>query len=138
MWPLLSQLDGHADSGRVAPESPTRQKAAAYIAERIAAHDRFHRQRRRKARYLITRSSSGKFSWTLRDEGGGPVASSPSQYPSQAAAEAAIAKVRDLGPFAPQTAPAAKAKAKAKTKAKAKAKAKVKVKPARKKRSRSA
>ncbi len=105
MWPLLSQLDGHKDSGKVVAEPATRRQAASYIAERITAHDRFHRERRRKAEYRVTRSASGKFAWQLRDENGKAVASSVGQYPSQAAAEAAIAKVRDLGPFARQTSP---------------------------------
>lgn len=102
MWPLLSQLDGHPDSGHVVPEPATRAAAASYIAARIAAHDRFHRQRRRKASYAITHNRPGQFGWTLHDETGQPVATSPHTFPSQAAAEASIAQVRDLGPFARQ------------------------------------
>ena len=105
MWPLLSQLDGHKDSGKVTPPPATRQQAADYIAERIAAHDRFHRARRRKASYVVSRSTGGRFGWVLKDEAGKPLASAARLYETQAEAEAAVAKVRDLGPFARQFGP---------------------------------
>jgi len=104
MWPLLSQLDGHKDSGKVVAEPATRRDAARYVAERIAAHNRFHRTRRRKALYTVTRAAEGGYSWTLHDERGKPIAASPQAYRTQAACEAAIARVRDLGPFARQQA----------------------------------
>jgi phospholipase C len=102
MWPLLSQLDGHADSGKVAPEPATGREAAQYIHERIAAHERFHRERRRTAAYIIVEERSGTFSWILRDERGVPIAASPRQYQNQSEAESDIARIRDVGPFARQ------------------------------------
>jgi phospholipase C len=100
MWPLLSQLDGHPDSGKVVVEPSTRAEAARYIAERIAAHNLFHRRRRRKARYAVSRNTAGLYTWTLLDEAGRPVAASARSYRNRATAEKAISRVRDLGPFA--------------------------------------
>jgi hypothetical protein len=42
MWPVLSNLDGHKDSGKVTRPPPTRREAASYVAERVAAHNRAH------------------------------------------------------------------------------------------------
>jgi phospholipase C len=42
MAPLLKQLDGHVDSGKVVALPPTRGGTAKYVAERIRAHNEFH------------------------------------------------------------------------------------------------
>jgi len=102
MWPLLSQLDGHRDSGKVVAEPPTGIQAAQYIQERIATHDHFHRERRRKAAFTIRTLPAGKFGWELRDDRGVPVAVSARQYKNARDAEADIARIRDVAPFARQ------------------------------------
>jgi phospholipase C len=43
LWPILSHLDGHKDSGKVTEPPSTRAAAAKYIEERVAAHESFHR-----------------------------------------------------------------------------------------------
>jgi hypothetical protein len=45
---MLSQLDGHADSGQVTEPPPTRAEGHRYIEERLAAHERHHRARTRR------------------------------------------------------------------------------------------
>jgi|HubBroStandDraft_1064217.scaffolds.fasta_scaffold09400_5 phospholipase C len=48
MAPILKQLDGHKDSGKVVPLPPTRGETAKYIAERIQAHNKFHSRKGQK------------------------------------------------------------------------------------------
>jgi phospholipase C len=104
MWPYLAQLDGDKDSGKI-PELPqTRAEAAKYVQTRLAAHQAFHRARRRKAAYRITHESGG-YGWQLRDEDGKVIAVSPQHYGSQREAEQHIAQLRDLAPFARQIDP---------------------------------
>jgi phospholipase C len=104
-----AQLDGHKDSGKSfgdgkgqVPMPRTRGDAAAYVPERRQAHIQFHRERRRKATYAVRRDKSGKYHWSLSDENGNVVATSPKPLASQQEAEAHIAKIRDVGPFAKQ------------------------------------
>jgi phospholipase C len=105
MWPLLSQLDGHPDSGEVTKPPKTRAQATDYVHERLLAHEAYHRARRRKAKYRITRRA-GHYAWKLHDENGNPIAVSPHRYRSRRDAENHIAKLRDLAPFAGQIDPA--------------------------------
>jgi phospholipase C len=105
MAPLLSQLDGHKDSGKVVALPPTRAQAHDYIEERLAAHQAYHQARRRKAEYRIAQAPSGKFSWTFHDEAGAAIAKSGEDYPTLAAAEDHIARLRDLAPYARQIDP---------------------------------
>ena len=42
MWPALTHLDGHKDSGKVTRPPSTRRDAASYVAERVKAHTRNH------------------------------------------------------------------------------------------------
>ena len=42
--PMLAHLDGHADSGKTVPLPPTRGQTASYVAQRVAAHNAFHRK----------------------------------------------------------------------------------------------
>ena len=102
LWPLLSHLDGHEDSGTVTRPPRTRAKAADYIQERIDAHNQYHRDRRRKAEYEIYRSK-GRYHWRLRDEFGKPLASSAKSYATVKAVEADLERMRDLAPAARQT-----------------------------------
>jgi phospholipase C len=83
MWPLLSQLDGHKDSGKVTAPPATRAEAYDYVQERLAAHELFHRERRRKAAYRISQEPSGKYSWKLYDDQDEVIAASPKQYDAQ-------------------------------------------------------
>jgi phospholipase C len=106
LWPMLSHLDGHPDSGKVTQPPPTRAAAAEYIQERLAAHRMFHRLRRRKAFYEIY-ASGGKFAWRFHDDKGKVLAISTQTYASPAKAQADIERMRDLAPFARQTSPAA-------------------------------
>jgi phospholipase C len=101
MWPLLSQLDGHPDSGKVTAPPKTRGEATDYIKTRLAAHQAYHRARRRKAAYRVSHES-GRYSWKLHDEHNKVIAVSPSHYRSRHEAEAHIAQLRDLAPFARQ------------------------------------
>jgi phospholipase C len=105
MWPLLSHLDGHRDSGKVTEPPATRGEAADYIQERIVAHNTFHRERRRRAAYHVLRVGTGAFTWRLLDETGQELAHAAELYPTEAAAEARIASLRDVAPFARQTTP---------------------------------
>jgi phospholipase C len=105
MWPLLSQLDGHRDTGKAVAEPATRRQAAEYIQQRITAHDRFHRERRRKAAYSVVKRRSGKYHWVLHDDRGLPIAVSPREYSHLSDAEADIACIRDVGPFARELKP---------------------------------
>jgi phospholipase C len=105
MWPLLSQLDGHPDSGQVTRPPKTRAEATDYIQERLLAHEAYHRARRRKATYRISHQS-GRYAWKLHDENGKVIAASPHDYRTRGEAEHHIAKMRDLAPFAAQTDPA--------------------------------
>lgn len=102
IWPILSTFDGHDDSGTVTKPPATREKASRYIEERIAAHYAYHRERRRKAYYHITRDSDG-YHWHFFDDRGREVAHSAKAYRNRSAAEADIAKMRDLAPYARQT-----------------------------------
>ena len=105
MWPLLSQLDGHRDSGRVVDIPATRGEAADYIRQRIADHNTFHRERRRKAAYQVLRVGDGAYAWRLLDEDGHEIAHSAHMYPTQAAVDARIAAIRDLAPYAREVSP---------------------------------
>jgi phospholipase C len=106
LWPMLSHLDGHPDSGKVTEPPPTRVAAARYIQERIAAHRKFHRDRRRKAFYEIY-GSGGKFAWRFDDGQGRVLATSTLTYASPKEAQADIESMRDLAPFARQFSTAA-------------------------------
>jgi phospholipase C len=106
---FVANLDGHKDSGKTlgngrgqVPLPKTRADLAAYVDERRQAHIKFHRQRRRKASYKVRRHKSGGYHWQLSDEEGNVIAASPKPVPTQAEAEAQIAKIRDLGPYAKQ------------------------------------
>jgi phospholipase C len=101
LWPILSQLDGHKDSGVVTRPPNTRAAAADYIQERIAAHNRFHRERRRKAAYKIV-YQAGSYSWRLHDEKGETLATSSKTYATSEEATADIQRMRDLAPAARQ------------------------------------
>lgn len=102
LWPMLSLLDGHPDSGKVTKPAATRGQAYDYIQQRLQAHQQFHRARRRKAVYKITQAN-GKYAWQLHDEKGKPLATSTKTYASPQAAQADIEHLRDLAPFARQT-----------------------------------
>ncbi len=106
LWPMLSHLDGHKDSGKVTVPPPTRAAAATYIQERLAAHRKFHRLQRRKAFYEI-HASDGKFAWSFHDDKGKIIATSTQTYASCMAAQADIERMRDMAPFARQISPAA-------------------------------
>jgi hypothetical protein len=105
MWDMLALLDGHPDSGKVPPMPATRAEADDYLKMRLAAHEAFHQARRRKADYRVE-AVSGGFGWRLLNEDGVPIAASPAPCVSLAAAEAQIAQIRDLAPYARQTDPA--------------------------------
>ncbi len=102
MWPMLAHLDGHPDSGKVTDPPPTRGAAADYIQERIVAHNAFHRARRRAATYEIVRTGPEAFVWRLVDGEGRALAQSTRAHTTQADAEADIAALRDVAPYARQ------------------------------------
>ena len=103
LWPILSHLDGHRDSGKVTKPPKTRAAAHAYIEERQAAHERFHRERRRKAAFEVV-GRGHRYSWRLRDDTGAVVAHSATTFRSPQAAADHISRVRDLAPYARQVA----------------------------------
>ena len=49
MWPMLSQLDGHPDSGKITAPPQTRFQAAQYVKQRNEAHAAYHLPRLPKA-----------------------------------------------------------------------------------------
>jgi len=102
MWPILSHLDGHPHSGTVTRPPATRLAAHRYIEERLAAHERFHRERRRKAAYEVRRQRDGKYLWRLRGEDGAILAQSTKTFAQAEQAERDIARVRDVAPYARQ------------------------------------
>jgi phospholipase C len=102
MWPILSQLDGHPDSGKVTKPPPTRADAHKYITERLLAHERFHRARRRKAAFEVKPDGKGGYEWQLRSDSNEIIARSPKTYTTLKAAEGDIERIRDLAPYAPQ------------------------------------
>jgi len=104
LWPILSHLDGHKDSGKVTTPPRTRAAAQKYIEERLAAHEQFHRMRRRKAVYQVT-GRPGRYSWQLRGDDGVVLAKAPRTYPTRLAVEKVIGRLRDLAPHARQTDP---------------------------------
>jgi phospholipase C len=104
LWPILSHLDGHKDSGKVTAPPPTRVAAQKYIEERLAAHEQFHRARRRKAVYQVT-GRPGRYTWQLRGEDDVVLAKAPRTYPTRAAVEKVIGRLRDLAPHARQVDP---------------------------------
>ncbi len=124
MWAMLSQLDGHPDSGKVTPPPPTRAAAAEYIQQRLQAHEQFHRLRRRKAFYEIHAAGKGKFGWRFHDDKGKVLATSTQSYASPMQAQSDIERMRDLAPFARQTSPASAKSAKPAPKQSAKKKRK--------------
>jgi phospholipase C len=102
LWPVLSQLDGHPDSGVVTTPPPTRAAAADYIQQRVAAHDKFHHQRRHSGVYHIQAGADGKYQWHLHDNNGHVLATSAVSYATPEHAQAAIERMRDLAPAARQ------------------------------------
>ncbi len=60
MWPVLSNLDGHKDSGKVTRPPPTRREAASYVAERVAAHNRAHAKSVKQAPTPAKRGAKAK------------------------------------------------------------------------------
>jgi len=102
LWPMLSQLDGHKDSGKVTKPPPTRAEAQKYLDERLAANERYHRERRRKAAYEVFRDGKGKYRFRLRGDDGEVLVASAAAYASKEEAEARIRKLRDLAACARQ------------------------------------
>ncbi len=49
LWPMLSLLEGHPDSGKLVAPPSTRRKSSDYISERKEAHDRYSSKYLRKA-----------------------------------------------------------------------------------------
>lgn len=103
LWPSLTHLDGHPDSGTVPPVRKTRGAAAKYIAERVAAHNAFHRARRRTAAFEVTGDKQGRYRWSLKGDDGRTLCASTRDYPTRAAALADVARLRDVARSAPAT-----------------------------------
>jgi phospholipase C len=102
MWPMLANLDGHKDSGKVTKPPKTRGEAQHYIQERRAAHDAFHRHRRHSASYKISKDPAGHYQWQLHGEHHQVIAVSPHTYKTHAEAEAHIDHIRDVASQARQ------------------------------------
>ena len=102
MFSIVAHLDGHPDSGKKLPVPATREAADAYIAERRAAHEQFHRERRRHASYEVQQEANGRYTWQLKSESGEVLARSATDFASESDAEAVISQIRDLAPYARQ------------------------------------
>lgn len=105
MFSIVAHLDGHPDSGKEPPLPATREQAAEYIAERRAAHEQFHRERKRKAAYEVQRESDGRYTWQFRSDKGEVIARSAFDFASEAEAEVVISQLRDLASRARQVGP---------------------------------
>jgi phospholipase C len=100
IYSTLAQLDGHPDSGKPPPIHATAAEASDYIKARYAAHDKFHRDRKKSGRFEIYQDKSSEWRWRLRDAANLIVASSGEGMKTKAEVEAEIASIRDLAPRA--------------------------------------
>lgn len=105
MLSIVAHLDGHEDSGKEPPLPATREQAIEYIAIRRAAHEKFHRERKRKAAYEVERGENGRYTWQFRSDQGEIIARSASDFGSEQEAEAVISQMRDLAARARQVGP---------------------------------
>jgi predicted DNA-binding transcriptional regulator YafY len=76
------------DSGQEPPVPVTREHAAEYITERRAAHEQFHRGRKRRDAYAVKRGEDGLYTWEFRSDKDQIIARFASGYATEAEVEA--------------------------------------------------
>lgn len=95
----VNHLDGHEDSGTIAPLPQTQREAAQYVAERRKAHQKYHKDK--SGSFTIYKDSSGQCRWRLiNGETGEIVASSGQGFSNLQEVKKEIDKVRRSAAFA--------------------------------------
>ena len=86
------------------PTRSARGSGGLYRGGHLAAHEEFHREQRRRARYHIEADGKGGFGWSFYDDKGNVIATSTKRvFNTGTHAQADIERMRDLAPFARQT-----------------------------------